>query len=211
MNSTFGGYSKEDWQFYTAIRDGSSGINRRTYYAGNEISFFTEDDIKVLCPTSASVQKANNSGDYHDASYVLLFTPPKSNGGKWKIIFAGDSSNDSWDYILKNYPNDVSNIDILFAPHHGRGANRNFSFLDTLKPKITLFGNASSEHLAYDCYPQIRITNNQAGFVIMDISLAAIDLYVKNYDFARDFCHKRDYKTFHNSTFDAWSIGRLNN
>lgn len=211
LSSSFGGYSKDDWKFYTTIRDGSSGVNRRAYLAGNEQSFFVEDDLKILCPSHALVQKANSTlGDYHDASYVLLFTPPKRNGKSWKIIFAGDSSNESWDYILNNFRTDVSNIDILFAPHHGRGSGRNFDFLKTLNPKVTLLGNASSEHLAYNCYPQTRITNNQAGYVVMDISLDNINFYVKNYEFAENFCKKRDTKTSYNSLLDAWAIGYLN-
>lgn len=210
LNSSFGGYSKDDWKFYTTIRDGSSGINRRTYHAGDDQSFFVEDDLKILCPSQSLVQKANSTtGDYHDASYVLLYTPPKRDGKTWKIIFAGDSSNDSWEYILENFKGDVSNIDILFAPHHGRGSGRNFDFLKTLIPSVTLLGNASSDHLAYNNYPQTRITNNQAGYVIMDINADNINFYVKNYEFARNFCAKRNFVTSYNSSFEAWTIGQL--
>ena len=44
----------------------------------------------------------------------------------------------------------VTNIDLLIAPHHGRDSERSYDFLDVLKPKMTFFGNANSEHLAYD-------------------------------------------------------------
>jgi competence protein ComEC len=46
-----------------------------------------------------------------------------------------------------------------------------FSFLDTVKPALTLFGNAKSEHLAYDKWANrglAYVTNNQAGNVILD-------------------------------------------
>lgn len=87
------------------------------------------------------------------------------------------------DPILNNYPEAVSDVDLLFAPHHGRDSGRSYDFLDMLKPKITLFGNASSKHLADDCYPPIRITNNQAGYIVIDISEDSMAFYVKNYDF----------------------------
>jgi hypothetical protein len=43
----------------------------------------------------------------------------------------------------------VTNVDLLIEPHHGRKSGRSYDFLDTLKPKVTIFGNANSEHLAY--------------------------------------------------------------
>lgn len=191
LNSYFAGYNKEDWQFYTQLRAGKvTTTNRLAYHDTESLSFFKEDGIKILCPSKELVKRANESGDYNDASYVLLYRTPRKGGGPWKIIFAGDSDDHSWEHILKNYKDDVSNVDVLFAPHHGRDSNRSYEFLKTLKPRVTLFGNASSKHLAYGCYPgppSIRITNNQAGYVVIDISEDGMTFYVKNYDFARDF------------------------
>lgn len=115
-------YNPEDWKFYTQLRDGKyTATKRLTYHAGNVNSYYKEDNIKVLCPTPDLVKQANEEGgDIHDLSYVLLFTAPKKGGGQWKVIFAGDSHDTSWDYIIKNYKDDVTNIDVLFAPHHGR-------------------------------------------------------------------------------------------
>ena len=174
--------------------------------------YFNEDDITILCPTPALVQNGNDTKDYNDASYAILFTPPKSNGGKWKILLAGDTHDDSWDYILKNHKAEVTDIDILFAPHHGRDSNRNYDFLKTLTPTITLFGNASSAHLAYTCYPEIRITNNQAGYVILDVSTDKLQIFVKNFEFARDFCMnpKRNWGVpTLNSKHNAYLLGQL--
>src|SRR6202007_185571 len=105
------------------------------------VSFFTEDNIKILCPTKELVQLANKTPkDFHDASYVILFMYPKKNGRYWKFLFAGDSHDNSWEYILKTYRAEISNIDVLFAPHHGRDSERSFDFLKVLKPRVTLLG-----------------------------------------------------------------------
>ncbi|MBB5397187.1 MBL fold metallo-hydrolase [Mucilaginibacter sp. AK015] len=214
VNNFFAGYNKDDWKFYTDIRDGRyTGGKRLTNYDYSDHEYWPSDYLKILCPTEGLVQQANENESYHDLSYVLLYTPPKRGGGIWKILFAGDSEDRSWDYILEQYADAVTDIDILFAPHHGRDSGRDFGFIDILNPKITLFGNASSAHLAYTKYPEIRITNNQAGYVILDISESRIEILVKNQEFARDFRlnPKRNFgEPVYNNTHEAWPIGQLN-
>jgi competence protein ComEC len=209
LNSNFAGYNKEDWQFYTQLRSGKFGeTNRLTYFDYNDCQYWNEDDIKILCPTVDLVNQANkSSGDYHDVSYVLLFTPPKKGGGKWKFILAGDSHDNSWKYIIEKYKDEVSNIDVLFAPHHGRDSNRDYEFLKTLKPKVTLFGNASSNHLAYTKYPKLRITNNQAGYIVMKVTEDAILFAVKNLEFAKAFKKKRGWSDpFYDKDLNGYPI-----
>lgn len=187
-------FNPEDWKFYAQLRSGKNiSTKRLTYYAGNMNSYFKEDNIKILCPSPDLVKQANKEGgDIHDLSYVLLFTFPKKGGAYWKIIFSGDSHDNSWNYILENFKDDVKNVDVLFAPHHGRDSNRSYEFLKTLNPKMTLFGNASSRHLAYDSYKGVRITNNQAGYVILDINEDRLLVLVKNKLFADYFRNKMD-------------------
>ena len=214
LNSYFAGYNKEDWRFYTQLRGGKiTSTKRLTNYDSDNNSFWKEDGIKILCPSKELVKGANESGDYNDASYVLLYRHPKEGDKVWKIVFAGDSDDHSWEYILKNYKDDVSNIDVLFAPHHGRDSGRSYEFLKTLNPRVTLFGNASSKHLAYSSYPgppKIRITNNQAGYVVIDISENAMNFYVKNYDFARDFRSRRNWSDpIYNNRFKAYPLFML--
>lgn len=181
-----GGYNKEDWEFYLKIRNGKVG-NRKTFFAKDSVQYFNEDYITILAPTKELLRDANECDDYNDSSYVLLYTPPKSGGRHWKIIFGGDSHDKTWEYIIKNHSDEVRNADILIAPHHGRGSDRNYDFLKTVNPKVTLFGNASSKHLDYNSYPETRITNNQAGYVVLDISETDLQIYVENQVFADDY------------------------
>jgi beta-lactamase superfamily II metal-dependent hydrolase len=208
-------FNPEDWKFYTQLRSGKvTSTKRLTYYAGNSNSYFKEDNIKILCPSPELVKQANKEGgDIHDLSYVLLFTFPKKGGGNWKVIFSGDSHDNSWDYILENFEDDVKKVDVLFAPHHGRDSNRSYEFLNTLNPKMTLFGNASSKHLAYDSYKGTRITNNQAGYVILDITEDRLLVLVKNKLFAYNYRNK-DGKSWGAATyykeFDAYGLFQYN-
>lgn len=212
--SNNGGYNKEDWDFYLKLREKKhANTESKEYLHGHIYSFYEEDDITILSPTRELINAANESGDYNDASYVLLYTPPCKNGRVWKILFAGDSHDSSWEHIIKHHREKISNIDVLIAPHHGRDSGRNYDFLDILTPTITLFGNANSNHLAYDSYPGTRITNNQAGYVIMDITEEQIAFYVKNQEFANDF-RNNPQRNWGNSTYDktidGWFLCALN-
>jgi beta-lactamase superfamily II metal-dependent hydrolase len=187
-------YSEADWNFYKKIRDNkpSSNPKRLTLYSGDRNKYFNKsedgtnggDGLHILAPTKELVNSANETaGDYHSCSYVILY-----NTSNHKIVFAGDSHNATWEHILSNHKNDVRNIDILIAPHHGRKSDRSYEFLDILNPKITFFGNANSEHLAYNAwnYRELAfITNNQAGCIIADVGTGPIKLYVTNEVFAK--------------------------
>ena len=206
-----GGYNMEDWKFYKSLRDGKiSPSTRLTYFANNSNLYYNQDNIEILSPTPSIIKACNEKGNWNDSSYVILYTPPKANGGHWKILFAGDSEDLTWEHIITNHAEKVKNIDVLFAPHHGRDSNRNFDFLKSLTPTITLFGNANSNHLAYAKYLGTRITNNQAGYIILDISAQHINLYVKNAEFAKDFKAKRGWAIpTYNATHKAYFICQL--
>lgn len=183
-----GKYNSEDWDFYKNLRDGNyTNTKRLTLYSGNTGDHYSNDHLHILSPTPELVNFANAISDYNELSYAILYTPPKAGGGTWKILFAGDGCDDTWKHIINKHRDLVSDVDVLLAPHHGRGSNRDFSFLDVLKPRLTLMGNASSTHLAYNNYPEIRITNNQAGYIVLDISLERLGIYVKNEEFANVF------------------------
>lgn len=206
-----GGYNLEDWKFYKSLRDGIIAPSTRLkYFSNNSNLYYNQDNIEILSPTSSIVNACNVKGNWNDSSYVFLFTPPKANGGHWKILFAGDSEDLTWEHIITNHADKVKNIDVLFAPHHGRDSNRNFDFLKSLTPTITLFGNANSNHLAYTKYPGTKITNNQAGYIILDITTQHINLFVKNAEFARDFKAKRGWGIpTYDTTHKAYSICQL--
>jgi competence protein ComEC len=190
------------------LRDGNHESNpkRLVLYSGATGQFWqgsggqSGDGLTILAPTLEIVADANKCGDYNDCSYVILYQTE----GK-KILFGGDSNNKTWEHILAVHAADLCGIDLLIAPHHGRKSDRAYDFLDILQPKLTFFGNARAEHLAYSAWDYRNlnyITNNQANCMVVHAVDHNLHVYVTNEAFAR----KRQPLTFHDDSFDAWYL-----
>ena len=119
-------YRESDWKFYKCFRDTNSQTNpkRLTLYSGGPRPLSHGELgrqsgwgwIQILAPTPELVTAANKADqDYNRCSYVILYRT----GGK-RIVFGGDSHDETWDHILDQHKVDVTNIDLLIAPHHGR-------------------------------------------------------------------------------------------
>jgi len=70
----------------------------------------------------------------------------------------------------------------------GRKSGRWFDFLNVVNPALTLFRNADSEHLAYGAWSYHGLdfmTNNQAGYVVVDTNNNPMGVYVTNELYAR--------------------------
>ena len=88
-----------------------------------------------------------------------------------KVLFCGDSEKQAWNDILQHHEEQLRNIDVLIAPHHGRRSGGNDDYLDVLNPRFSLLGNAKSEYLDYPAWNNrelIHYTNNQLGSVILE-------------------------------------------
>lgn len=206
-------YQEVDWKFYKRMRDTkpTSGPKRLTLFSGDSGKYWNEgeggaagDGLHVLAPTKELLEEANETAaDYHRASYVLRYRT----GGS-RIVFGGDSHDASWDHILEAHRDDVTDIDLLIAPHHGRKSGRSYKFLDTLNPTLTFFGNAPHEHLAYDAWNRRglqKITNNQANCMVVDTAPSPMILYVTHENFAR----RVNPYTSYNDHFRAWYVGPI--
>lgn len=75
---------------------------------------------------------------------------------------------------------DLPNVDLLFAPHHGRESGRvPDTWLERMDPSIIVLGEAPSEHLHY--YPGWdTITQNHAGDIAFDCRDGRVDVYVSS-------------------------------
>lgn len=211
----FGQYREEDWKFYQSIRKSKENPKSLMYYAKSKNKFYNldinnmpdGDGIHILAPTREIIEevKKTNAPNYNDCSYVLLL---KSHGRK--ILFGGDSADLTWNYILNDNTlvQEISKIDILIAPHHGRmtGGDEGNKYLDVLQPKLTFFGNAQSNYLNYDtwCNKKLKyITNNQAGNIIVDITDdGGLTIYCENKEYAQ---YRRNPPMF-NSEVNAYFI-----
>lgn len=205
-------YRQEDWQFYQNMRDTKPQSNpkRITLYSGDNGIYRAKDwngtppgdAFYTLAPTPHLIEQANANPktDYHDASYVFLY---QAAGGR--ILLPGDAFDATWEHVIATWKDRIEDIDLLIAPHHGRDSGRSYDFLTTLKPKMTFFGNAPGEHLAYPAWRQRNleyITNNQAGSMVVDCGGKNLTVYVTNKTFARD----RNPNTFFSQEYQAWYL-----
>lgn len=184
-------YKEEDWDRYEDLRSSRvAGVTVLKHLADARFPFANQaqggaaggDGLYILAPDAALVA-ASSRGDINDGSYVLLY---KSSG--FTIVIPGDAHDVTWEYVLKHHRKDVENCSVLIAPHHGRGSDRNYDFLDVMKPQLTLFGCAPSQYLDYGAWNRRdlpKITSNQAGNVVLEIDTGTLDVHVQNDSFAR--------------------------
>jgi competence protein ComEC len=183
--------------------------SRGAFYNRNEDGNNGGNGLHILAPTPAIVSSANECGDYNDCSYVLLYW---SSNNK-RVIIGGDSHDTSWQHILETHRSDVTNVDLLIAPHHGRDSDRSYDFLDVLRPKLTFFGVARSEHLGYSAWRARGLevmTNNQGNCFVVSFIDDRADVFCTNRSFARAYCQEHiDQDTFQNETLKAWYLKSL--
>jgi beta-lactamase superfamily II metal-dependent hydrolase len=183
-------FREEDWDRYDHLRLGTQeGTKILSPLAGARFAYANKtetedggDGLYILAPDNGLVAAAQLTGDFNDASYVLLY---RSVGGR--IVLPGDAHDKTWEYVLQTQANEIKRVPLLIAPHHGRKSGRDYAFLDTLRPKLTLFGCAPSDALAYDAWRNRGlpiITNNQAGCVTVEISDSSMEVYVENHKYA---------------------------
>ena len=211
-----GGFSlsASDWRFYKRLRDTDPDDDPRrlTLCSGAQGQYYNRgkdgaeggDGLYILAPTKELVAAANEADqDYNRCSYVILY----HTGGR-RIVFGGDSHDATWDHILEHHEDDVTDIDLLIAPHHGRKSGRSYEFLDTLTPTLTFFGNARSQHLAYGAWANRGlsiVTNNQANCMVVDTRTNPMTLYVTHENFAR----RVNSSTYYSDSFKAWYVGPI--
>lgn len=95
-NGGWGNYKAEDWQFYQEVRKSEKNPKVLHLYAGSKGEFYNRnedgnsgaDGLYILAPTKELVEEANETEDYNDCSYVILY---RTGNGK-KIVFSGDSA-----------------------------------------------------------------------------------------------------------------------
>lgn len=170
-----GRYKKEDWDCYQRLRNSVDNPKSLIFYDGTVAKYFAEDDngvlsddyLKILSPTKELIKSAESAEDWNDSSYVILYCVQ----GR-KILFCGDAGMGTINHLLEKHQTDISDLDVLIAPHHGRDSDKDFSFLDVMKPKLTLVGNAKCQHLAYNEWNSRgleHIQNNQGANILIDI------------------------------------------
>ncbi|RAX51356.1 hypothetical protein CCY99_09255 [Helicobacter sp. 16-1353] len=181
-------YKQNDWNFYQSKRNSDEKPKSLKLYQRHTGDFWTKDGLNIISPTKELIKniQSNKEPNWNEVSYVILHEVFRR-----KILYCGDSGNLAWEEIMKNdeIAQDLENIDILFAPHHGRktGGDDKNTYIDTISPKLVIFGNTdSSKHKNYAPFNNRQIpilTNNEAGDIIITIKEnSEINIQITNND-----------------------------
>lgn len=107
-----------------------------------------------------------------------------------KVLWMGDLETD----FMESIEDDVSleKVDILFAPHHGRDSGKvPRSWLDKLKPKVIVIGEAPSKNINY--YQGFNtIKQNSAEDILFDCVEDKVHIYVKSRSYKEKFLLKEN-------------------
>lgn len=126
---------KADWDLYEKFRgaDGNK-VDDVTVIApkeGSTADFYTEDGIQILAPNNALIKEGEQNANI--MSYVLLV---KHQGQK--VLLAGDAEEPTWKHLVENYEEELRNVTILKAAHHGRDSGFYEPAVELMSPLVTV-------------------------------------------------------------------------
>ena len=181
----------EDFEEYCDLRDG----DKHYYiYEGCSRKWMNISDdergcagIHCLWPITdnddfkAELKLAKEGTAFNNISPIITYSV--NNGVK--AIWLGDMENVFLEKIKGKV--DWPEVDILFAPHHGRSSGKISSdVLAKMKPQIVVIGKAPSKNLDY--YSGYNtITQNSAGSIVFDCDDSRVHIYVSNESYSVAF------------------------
>ena len=154
----------------------SKGIKRA--YLNESKDGINSSCIEFLWPVRdnkyfiAALETAENGGKCNNISPIFTYTSPEGLVFMWM----GDMETD----MMNNIKGSVAwpeNIDVLFAPHHGRSSAKvPEDILKKLNPQVIVLGEADSDDLDY--YKGYSdIAQNSAGDITFHLNGFAADVY----------------------------------
>jgi beta-lactamase superfamily II metal-dependent hydrolase len=185
-------WETDSFKHYCSLRDGnqayhvSKGCTRRWMNESNEER--KHAGIYILWPNTSN---AHFEAALHDAKDGIAFNnislvSTYSAGNNARMLWLGDLENDFMESIEDDIS--LSPVHIIFASHHGRVSGKiPDSWLDKLKPKIIVIGEAPSRHPHY--YGGYNtLTQNRAGDLTFDCDdTNKIHIYTSSLRYTVDF------------------------
>ena len=185
----------ESFEHYCKLRDGEhhyyveKGCSRCWMNKNNSAQGenYGSSGINFLWPIISNsdyqdaLKKAKDGSAFNNVSPI--FTYSHENGVT--IMWMGD--------IEENFVNKIkdqiewSEVDILFAPHHGRDSGKvPNDVLKKLNPSVIVIGEAPSENLNY--YSGYKtITQNSAQNIVFECYAGKVHVYVSNSSYSVDY------------------------
>ncbi len=188
----------EDFQKYCELRDSSKafyiskGVTRRWMNEGD--SDRGSSGINILWPITNNkhfldaLKSAENGTSPNNISPIIRYA---LNDGA-SVIWMGDLETPFMELIIDDII--LPATDILIAPHHGRDSGRvPKKFLEQIKPKIIIIGEASSDDLNY--YKGYNtITQNSASDITMELVDGKVHFFVSSTSYTVPFLKNENIK-----------------
>jgi beta-lactamase superfamily II metal-dependent hydrolase len=197
-----------DFKKYCELRDSSKAFfltkNCSRKWLNEQDDQRGSAGINILWPDTTNehykeaLEKASKGESPNNISAIVKYSVQEGA----KILWMGDLETEFMKDISDHV--NLSEIDILFAPHHGRNSGRVPSkWLEELNPKIIIVGEAPSEYLNY--YAGYNtITQNSSGDITLECNGSKIHIYVSNKDYSVDYLDNENMNSFN------YYIGTLN-
>ncbi len=133
-------FDPTDWVRYEKIRHGKTDHHYIQPTKGTKTSTWADDDIDIFHPSPAYIQQLNakhedtSTANYNDLSYVLKVNTPA--GG---ILLPGDlESADAWERVLDYAEEELTDVRVLKAAHHGRENGFNAEAVRQIDPEYVI-------------------------------------------------------------------------
>lgn len=181
----------EDFIHYCSLRDGehafylSKGCSRKWMNIGDEERGCA--GINFLWPITSNkdfqdaLATVREGSGYNNISPIFTYSVDKG----IKVMWMGDLEHDFLEKVKDKIQ--WSEIDVLFAPHHGRASGKVSSdVLKKLNPHIIVVGEAPSQYLDY--YAGYNtITQNSSDDIVFHCSDSCVDVYCGSYSYNVNF------------------------
>jgi hypothetical protein len=180
-------YLESDWDFYVTLRRANALDHPRRLefrqlmlsddvdsIIKSECEYAREDGLVVL----AAGTERHFSFDKNAMCCVVLLR-----AGCHKFLFPSDFPETGWGRILSERRDEVANVDVLLAPHHGEMDSYSANLWRIANPIVTVLGwkrhsIGLEKELTRKGYPHIR--TDQTSAMIFDASGRQIELYCEN-------------------------------
>lgn len=200
----------EDFQKYRELHDSSKAFYISRGVARKWMNISDKDrgssGISVLWPIlnnefyKAALENAAKGHSPNNISPIFRYS--LENGAS--VIWMGDLETPFMDSITNDI--DIEETDILIAPHHGRKSGKvSKKFLDEIKPKVIIVGEASSDDIDY--YAGYNtITQNRAQDITMECIQGKVHFYSSSTSYTVNFLDDEKIKNLPLGSY----IGTLN-
>lgn len=118
----------------------NEGLTPRFLYQNDKIDFGDGVVSNVYWPTEAAFSEFNNLSEVNDLSVVQQI-----NFGNFQALLTGDAGFRVQDRLLGL----ISDVDVLMLPHHGSKTGVSESFINTLKPDLSIISVGSKNRYGH--------------------------------------------------------------